>query len=353
MSEYINYNKKEMVSIIVPIYEASLYLEQCIESLIRQTYQNIEIILVDDGSRDSSPQICDRYALKDARVHVIHKENAGSVLARKDGLQRAEGKFILFVDSDDWIEKSMVEDMLSKQRECGADIVICGFIYENRSSSLEQGICVSEGYYNKKDMENDIYPIMLHTGKFGEFGLPPSLWAKLFRREHLQYVIQDAPSAVSLGEDAIITYPFMLRAENCYVMKKALYHYRINENSMTMAYNKRQTRGTTELIQYLKKSFEPYSLYGLSKQLDQYHCFIAARNVVNIGRAGFCSGWFGRLYDWKKFIHDTELYSVIRRCDIAKMEMPRQIYLGFWLLRLRCPSILILIYCIWNSRKRR
>lgn len=353
MSESNGNNKKQIVSIIVPVYEAELYLEQCIESLIHQTYQDIEIILVDDGSKDNSPFICDRYASEDARVYVIHKENAGSVLARRDGLQKASGEFILYVDSDDWIETTMVEDMLSEQKKSEADAVICEFICENQSGSYEESLFFSEGYYNKTDMKNTIYPKLLNTGKFGEFGLQPSLWAKLFRKEYLQDVAKDAPATISLGEDAIITYPYMLRAESCFLIKKALYHYRINENSMTMAYNEKQTRGTIELMQYLKKCFEPYPFYGLEQQLDRYHCFIAARNVVNIGWAGFHNGWFSRLRDWKDFINDTNLYSVLKKCDMANMEMPRQIYLGFWLLRLRCPSILILAYCIWSHRKRR
>lgn len=98
-----------MISIIVPVYNVEKYLERCIESIVNQTYKDIEIILVDDGSPDNCPVICDRYAEKDNRIKVIHKQNGGLINARKSGLEIAQGDYIGFVDSDDWIEPEMYE----------------------------------------------------------------------------------------------------------------------------------------------------------------------------------------------------------------------------------------------------
>lgn len=119
--------KNDLISVIVPVYKVEEYLPKCIESILNQTYKNIELILVDDGSPDNSPKICDEYASKDKRVKVIHKKNAGVSAARNDGINAASGKFITFVDSDDWIESEMYEKLYEKQQEKDYDVVMCGF----------------------------------------------------------------------------------------------------------------------------------------------------------------------------------------------------------------------------------
>ncbi len=116
-----------LVSVIVPIYEVQDYLERCIKSIIEQTYKNIEIILVDDGSKDGCPEICDRYAKKDSRITVIHKENGGVISARRVGIQAANGEFIQLVDGDDWIAKEMVAKLISCMIENKVDLVICSY----------------------------------------------------------------------------------------------------------------------------------------------------------------------------------------------------------------------------------
>lgn len=114
---------ESLVSIIVPVYKVEKYLPRCIDSLINQTYKNIEIILVDDGSPDNSPKLCDEYASKDSRIRVIHKENAGVSEARNTGIDNAKGDYICFVDSDDYVSENYVKLLMDKQCEAGAEIV--------------------------------------------------------------------------------------------------------------------------------------------------------------------------------------------------------------------------------------
>lgn len=118
---------KDKVSVIVPVYNVETYLPKCIESILNQTHKNLELILVDDGSPDKCPEICDEYAKKDKRVKVIHKKNAGVSAARNDGIDFATGDFVAFVDSDDWIEPEMYEKLLQKQQEDDYDVVFCGY----------------------------------------------------------------------------------------------------------------------------------------------------------------------------------------------------------------------------------
>ena len=117
----------DKISVVVPVYNVEKYLRKCIDSIINQTYKNLEIILVDDGSPDKCGEICDEYAKKDNRVKVIHKKNAGVSSARNDGIDNATGEYIIFVDSDDWLEDNAIEIMVDKLNEYDYDCVFCNF----------------------------------------------------------------------------------------------------------------------------------------------------------------------------------------------------------------------------------
>lgn len=117
----------KLLSIIVPVYNVKSYLKKCVESIINQTYTNLQIILVDDGSTDGSQDICDEFAQRDSRIVVIHKENGGQSTARNVGMDRAKGVYIAFVDSDDWLEPNMYEALISQLEKHEADIVACSF----------------------------------------------------------------------------------------------------------------------------------------------------------------------------------------------------------------------------------
>ena len=125
-----------LISVVVPIYNVDKYLDRCVESIIKQTYTNLEIILVDDGSSDNSPQICDNWNVKDKRIKVIHKENGGLSDARNVGLSFATGEIISFIDSDDWIEHEMFEKMLNRKKKDNSDIVSCGVKWVKEDGSL-------------------------------------------------------------------------------------------------------------------------------------------------------------------------------------------------------------------------
>lgn len=135
MSMEINYK----ISIIVPIYNTGIYLKKCIDSLLYQTLQDIEIILIDDGSTDESKDICDEYAKRDNRISVIHKKNEGVSIARNVGIKKAKGKYIGFIDSDDWIESNMYENMYNHAKDYNADIVFCDAttVYDNKQSEID------------------------------------------------------------------------------------------------------------------------------------------------------------------------------------------------------------------------
>ena len=143
------------VSVIVPVYNAEKYLRECVDSILGQTLSDIELILVDDGSTDSSPAICDRYAEQDARVQVIHKPNGRAASARNAGLRAASGDYVAFVDSDDWVSPKMYEKML----DTGADVTLCDYVrFQGKTETPFTQPNVNAGFYDKAQMREKIYP---------------------------------------------------------------------------------------------------------------------------------------------------------------------------------------------------
>ena len=147
-----------LVSIIVPIYNVDEYLRQCIESLVNQTYKNIEIILVDDGSTDNSGRICDEYLNTDKRIHVIHKENGGSSSARRAGISSASGEYIMLVDGDDWIDQCTVEQCVrSLDKNRTVELVMFTYMREYHNNSIKSHILDKSLILNDKDVEHLVY----------------------------------------------------------------------------------------------------------------------------------------------------------------------------------------------------
>lgn len=158
MDRYLNMNhKNETVSIIVPVYRAEGYLKQCVESLLTQTYPNLDIILVDDGSPDRSGAICDDYAAKYSCVRVIHKCNEGAGLARKTGLEHATGEYVLFVDGDDWLEPDTVAVCLERALADGADCVMFGYIREYPDKGIRNPLFAGDHSWNTAESEEKVH----------------------------------------------------------------------------------------------------------------------------------------------------------------------------------------------------
>lgn len=210
--------KNDIISVIVPIYKVEKFLNDCIQSIVNQTYQNLQIILVDDGSPDHCGDMCEEWAKQDKRIEVIHKENGGLSDARNAGLLRATGAFIAFVDSDDWIEPKMYENMMAALIAEEADIVACG---------------IMDSYFEKK-VEHSMPYRVGSSEEFLKFiyedtTFPVSAVNKLYRKHcwnNLRF-----PKG-KLCEDAFTTYLLVDQAKRIVQIPDILYHYRIRESSI-------------------------------------------------------------------------------------------------------------------------
>lgn len=238
---------EDLISVIVPIYNVEKYINKCIDSIINQTYTNLEIILVDDGSPDNCGKICDEYAKKDNRIKVIHKENGGLSDARNVGIKNAKGMYITVVDSDDYIEQKYIEILYKSIKENETDIAIGSHkvIYENGTiidkSTNEENVIES-----KNVLKRILY----------DEGIDLSAWAKLYKKE-LFYSIQYPKDR--LYEDAATTYKLIDASNKISIISKPIYNYMIRNNSITNNdFSKKKMDliiSTEEMATYIKEKY--------------------------------------------------------------------------------------------------
>ena len=266
--------KQPLISIIVPVYMIDRYVGICVESIVNQTYRNLEIILVDDGSKDRCSEICDLYASKDSRIRVVHKENGGLVSARKAGLAESSGGLVTYVDGDDWIGPRFIEKLVTAQQETDADMVCAAqtrVIFDRKAELLN---AVPVGVYEGDGLVG-IQKEMMSCGTFYRPGITTYVWNKLFRRDVLYDVQMKVDESISIGEDAAVTYPALLRCKRVMVTDNTEYHYRQREDSML-----KQSAGFSaeagklrSLYEYLirwRDGVENSSELRLSEQITDY-----------------------------------------------------------------------------------
>ncbi len=267
-----------MISIIVPVYNTSKYLEICLNSILSQTFREIEVIVVDDGSNDGSSSICDEYAKMDSCIIVIQQKNAGLVNARKTGFLAASNDLIGFVDSDDWIEPDMYEKLYRSLSENDVDIAMCGRYeeYTNISKPAYHGI--SAGVYCDDDLIKNVYPRMILNQNFFEWGLFPGYWDKLFRREVLKNHLLAVSDKIVMGEDAAGVYPCLMHAKSISILHECLYHYRQSATSMVRntAKDIQEERDRFQVLYHdtMKKFREGINRYDFTEQWRKYILFL-------------------------------------------------------------------------------
>lgn len=251
-----------LISVIVPVYNVGEYIAECIESITGQTYQNIQIILVDDGSEDQSGIICDWYAKIDQRIEVIHQSNKGLVIARKSGLQRAEGEYIGFVDGDDYIEAEMYERLLDEMQKSDADFVHSGFIKNGEAwiPFIKNELNLVEAEEKEK---------IIKTAIFGtESYLAPSIWSKLFKAHVIKECYSQVPDSAQYGEDLINLCICIEKCHKAVLVDEAYYHYRYREESIT---NEKNIKGLGNTFRY----------YGnVCDVLTRYECYEELKKLI-------------------------------------------------------------------------
>lgn len=236
----------DLISIIVPVYNTEKYLDRCIQSILAQTYTNFELLLIDDGSTDSSGAICDSYAEQDSRVRVFHKPNGGVSSARNMGLDNALGEWIIFCDSDDWIDAEMYEQMYNAAIQNKVDMVCCGLLVEEKNNKTI--LSYKNNYKDHKLMYDCLAPIIVTYF---------ATWNKLVSKKIYDINRIRATEGANMWEDVELMTKIRYFSQSSCVINKPFYHYnRMNESSITSALKMlSRVKGQVERVRQIEQFF--------------------------------------------------------------------------------------------------
>ena len=275
------------VSVIIPVYNIEKYLGQCLESVCNQSMKEIQVIAVDDGSTDASAAICKDYAARYPDVlEYYYKENGGSASARNLGLEHAQGEYIGFIDSDDWVEPDMYEKMYRTAVEHDVDMVFCRTFEEECNGAYEY-IFPREGYFSPADMKQEIFPWLMPsvTSKGNFRNIRWCNWLKICRRSvieenHIRFFDQSRRC-----EDLGFSVACTINSRNYYYLNESLYHNRPNAASKSRNYSKDMWKSIRELMKYLRQLTADCAEYDFSHAMDVcvfYFCTMVIRNEMRL-----------------------------------------------------------------------
>ena len=263
----------DLISVIVPVYNIENYIEQCVSSICAQTYQSIEIILVDDGSLDKSSELCDTLARRDCRIKVLHKEHRGNAVARRDGVNYSSGQYIGFVDGDDWIEPNMYEMLYKFSVQYDAEIVTsAGYReYPQGTGPVLLKDKLPEGVYDMSDPSNLLVNNIFPCGWNTKYSTNGAIWNKLYKREIIINVMNSFEDQFTYFEDNVINIAAICQASRVYIQHKPFYHHRERENSITYSCDERVYEHLTKAYRHFKRIIEESTYKDIIlEQLDGY-----------------------------------------------------------------------------------
>ena len=302
-----------MISVIVPVYNVEQYLERCVDSILNQTYADYELLLVDDGSTDGCPQICDDYAARDPRVRVIHKANGGLISARNEGIRAARGDYVCILDGDDWALENMLQfihDTVARLPEPPDMVLFAAHnVYADHMEDTLNN--VPEGYYDRKRLEEEIFPYLimdtrtgLHPGR-----IQAHTWDKAFRRELLaaHYTREER---IRVFTDVPMTYECMLHCRNMYICNEPLYMYnKTNEDSIRARSRENLlTKSFYYLVSYMREHMS-----GLAPSVDRQLNEYAAMLIIRTGkwRAGTDPSLREAARHMREGLRESEMLSLV------------------------------------------
>ena len=316
---------KDLISVIVPVYKVEAYLEECINSIINQTYKNLEIILVDDGSPDNSGIICDKYAKKDERIKVIHKENGGLSDARNAGIDVVTGKYITFIDSDDYIENLYIEKLYLAIKNNNTNISQCGFSKVSNSKEILEKIGYDKNYIlSGKEMLKDLYMYKNSVEN-------TVVWNKMYLIDLFKNI--RFPKG-KIHEDEYITYKILYFQEKVSIIKDYLYNYRQTDNSITHSkfdYKKLDyLEAVEERVHFFKENEEEFFY---NKTLEKY-----ANKIID-----YYSAFNHKVKDsgneQKELLNKfNKIYKEINKLKVSKKRKIKYLMFKY------CPNLLMKIF---------
>ena len=314
--------ENELISVIVPVYNCEKYLGQCVDSILSQTYENIELILVDDGSTDGSPGICDDYRSRDARVKVIHKANGGVSSTRNRGIEEASGKYIVFCDSDDWVEEDMIEHMYEPMVKYGVGLIYTGFCKYSEKM----------GYNLSNHRLTGSWSVLLTSREKIAllFGVPRtsltavSVWAKMYRADIIKENNIRFPEDVKYEEDCVFNTQYYRHINNAIALPDIDYHYRQLDVGLSRNYS---VEGFRFLVNGYNERIKLYNEIGLDnclRLLDSVFIVVTRTAFIKASRAEIPASDKKSIY--KEMMQIPEVIGLAVKGKLAKSRLTRYLY---------------------------
>lgn len=276
-----------LISIIIPIYNLATYLFQCIHSITVQTYENLEIILVDDGSTDNALEICEFFRKKDSRIKLITQKNSGLVSARKAGVAISTGDYIFYVDGDDWIDPGCIEEYLKHLKKNNAEIILGGYkreIMGKYETILNE---MNIGFFSREQINECIIPTMIWDDKINNHGIQTYSWGNLFKSSLIKNLQSSIPNEIMVGEDAALLYPAIAQANSIEITSINKYNYRQRVNSILKSNGfdiKEEFKKIAIAFNYLNTKLSINNANKIKEQLEKYFqsiCIIRAGGFIS------------------------------------------------------------------------
>ncbi|WP_016896792.1 glycosyltransferase [Aerococcus viridans] len=269
-----------MVSIIVPVYNAAPYLSKCITSILNQSYQNLECILVNDGSTDNSLDICLEWTKKDTKVQVIDQKNGGVSVARNQGIQASRGDFILFVDSDDTVDSNTISYLIEEQESENVDVIIFGLVRHFRDGHITK----SSGIHTKRKLSFEDFIANFWDNYEGELTNSPTnklYKASIIKENHIEF-----PLGMKMGEDLLFNLAYLEQVEEIFVTDQHFYHYQLHDGQATFNIDMRVADDMLiflKEITKLKKQVAASDNYKVNWSNHFYQVFKHLQTAINMG----------------------------------------------------------------------
>ena len=332
------------VSIIVPIYNSEKFLSRCLNSIREQTFDDFEVIMINDGSTDNSSGVCEEYCKSDARFKLVNQKNAGPSAARNRGIDEADSKYLSFIDADDWVEPDFIEQLYNAAEQTDADITVCSYIVDYPDKSIKRAAThLKPGLYVGQDCREIAANSMVSfvTGVVGYSVL------RLVRREFLQNSGYRFNTSINRSEDSLLWTQLSFKANRlCLITDKHPYHYVMNENSITHKYMEDYWSMVKTIHNELRKTLPDEEM--VIKKIN--HAFLL-RTFTAMQVSSLADNKKVFLRDFKKIVKDELLDSIIRSLNMS--DVPKHIRMHLGLFKLRLHFILRLIYLrkFYSSKK--
>ena len=305
--------EKDLISVVIPMYNSEKSIDRCIKSIINQSYKNIEIIVIDDGSTDNSKKICEKLAMKDSRIKVLTQTNSGVATARNNGMKEAKGKYLCFIDSDDWIESKMIEICYNKLIKEKVDVIRCNMFTENGKDLQDVDITSISKKYNENEIKSNLIDKILN-GKLSAY-----VWLLLIKKNNEIKNLRFSKDIIIL-EDTLFYIEMLLKVKSIYVLNKRLYHYCMNEEGLTLSYTNAENKikGIIKYKKRVKKILIEEEIYNDEREKE-----------INTVLTNFIMHYIYGLYLQKKYlkkiIKDMDIKDILKNINLDNISLYNKI----------------------------